>query len=65
MACDNLYPETMAAMHPDLFRVSRPPVATFAEQHAAALAVVRQPQPPAACLLMAEFEAIALARRVG
>ena len=66
MATTDLSPETMAAMHPDLFCVSRarPPVATFAEQHAAALAVLRQSKPPAVCQLMAELRAVACARRV-
>ena len=48
-------PESMAARHPDLFRTSRiAPPATLAEQHAAALSVVRQPLPPAACMLLAD-----------
>lgn len=67
MATPNLHPETMAELFPDLFRTAQPrgPVNTFAEQHAAALAVVvRQPMPPAACQLMAELDAIACARKV-
>lgn len=64
MVTPPLHPETMAEMFPDLFRVARLPATTFAEQHAVALAKVREPMPPAACLLMAEFDAIAYARRV-
>jgi hypothetical protein len=50
-----LTPESMAARYPYLFRISRiaAPAATFAERHAAALAVVRQPLSPAACTLLA------------
>lgn len=56
MPAPDFTPETLAEMHPDLFRANRPhpPVGTFAEQHAAALAVVRQPMPPAACQLLAD-----------
>jgi len=64
MALINLTPETMAAFHPDLFCVNRLPIATFAQQYATAMAVVRQPMPPAACQLLAELEAVVLARRV-
>lgn len=65
MATTDLHPEMMAELFPDLFRVTQPPrpLNTFAEQHAAALAV-RQPMPPAACQLMAELDAIACARKV-
>lgn len=65
MAAPDLHPETMAELFPELFRTAqpRPPLNTFAQQHAAALAV-RQPMPPAACQLMAELDAIACARRV-
>ena len=65
MAATDLTPETLAAMHPELFRTVRPPLATFAEQHAAALVVVHGSKPPAVCQLMAELHAIAQARRVG
>lgn len=65
MAAPALQPETMADLFPELFRTAQPrqPLITFAQQHAAALAV-RQPMPPAACQLMAELDAIACARKV-
>ena len=62
MAKTDLTPGAMAAMHPGLFRAARPPLATFAEQHAAALAVVQQSLTPAG-RLMAEFDAIARAQQ--